>query len=642
MSQLASRFRDGLLATAAIVVSTILPGGRVWAGDPPAHSLNEFFDSSVLQRIDLRMDPAEWTLLHDKYLESTYYRCNFEWRGIVVASAGVKSRGTGSRNPIKPALGIDFSKFVSAQRFLGLKSIVLRNLAQDPTGAHEMVTEKMFARLGLPYSREAHVRLYVNDTYAGVYVLVEPFDERFLSTRFDESDGYLFEVTRTGDPYHFESLGSDPSLYVPAYFDPKTHSSNPDSAWLVNLIQLINSAPDSEFATSVGRYLDLEAFVTHLAVEQFMADWDGFLGELGMNNTYFYRRVKDRPALFLLWDKDGAMYGVDYSIWFNTNSNVLARRALAVPALRQRYMETIESAATAAGGPRGWMEQEFTRVVSLIHDSIREDPYLVCMHPDGYGPCTIAEVDALVDYTYQFLRGRSAFVRAELSSAGFTPAPRLLQPTAATNAASGEAVLVPGSLALLNAPIPFSDTPVQAPYPFPKELQGQQVMVAGQAAPIIRMAGQSILFQVPAEAPAGPMPIKFQSSGIAGNPLMVELRPARGGIFVATHADGTEITATHPASAGEIIVLYGTGFGKGKKDLATGEAAPLTELIELKQAITAIAGESPAEVLWAGLAPGYVGLHQIVLRLPDGLTSASRLTLTLASDGEPAVPFVLP
>ena len=99
-----------------------------------------------------------------------------------------------------------------------MRSFNTRNFAEDASMMHERLTMLMFARMSLPYLREAHARFFVNGQYAGIYLILEPIDTRFLNTHFDETDGYLYEFKWTGTPYHFEYLGGDSALYVPTHF----------------------------------------------------------------------------------------------------------------------------------------------------------------------------------------------------------------------------------------------------------------------------------------------------------------------------------------------------------------------------------------------------------------------------------------
>ena len=64
---------------------------------------------------------------------------------------------------------MDFDRYTSDQKFLGLKSFVLRNNTQDASNMHERLSMLLFRRLGLPASREAHTKLYINNEYAGLY-----------------------------------------------------------------------------------------------------------------------------------------------------------------------------------------------------------------------------------------------------------------------------------------------------------------------------------------------------------------------------------------------------------------------------------------------------------------------------------------
>ena len=157
-----------------IALSGLLIAARVLS----AQTINDFFDGSTLQEFRLTMAAADWQTLHDKYLDKkTNYHCDFTWHGITVKNVGIHTRGTGSLNPIKPGIGIEFGKFVTGQTFLTMDSLVLRNFSEDPTGLHERLAMEIFQRVGLPYLRVMHAKMYVNDQYVGLYEVVEPIDK---------------------------------------------------------------------------------------------------------------------------------------------------------------------------------------------------------------------------------------------------------------------------------------------------------------------------------------------------------------------------------------------------------------------------------------------------------------------------------
>ena len=190
------RARDFLLVLALLATGT---SGK-------AQTADELLDDAVVQELRLFLHPTDWTLLHTDFLENTYYPAELSWRGVEVKNIGVRSRGYGSRSGIKPALRVDFNRYVKDQEFLGLTSLVLKNSVQDPSFLHERLSMLLFRRMGIPAPREAYARLYVNDQYAGLYIIVEPIDKKFLRRNFDEDGGYLYEY-RWNDEYYFQYLG---------------------------------------------------------------------------------------------------------------------------------------------------------------------------------------------------------------------------------------------------------------------------------------------------------------------------------------------------------------------------------------------------------------------------------------------------
>ena len=170
------------------------------------------FNPDVVQRIDLRLHSADWEKLKQNFQENTYYPADLVYNGTTVLNTGIRSRGLGSRSATKPGLRVDFDRYSADLTFLGLKSLVLDNLTQDPSAVRETVTMKLFARLGIPAPREAHVRLYINDHYAGLYAVVESIDKSFLARVFGsigddtQNDGHLFEFDYL-DPWTFGYLG---------------------------------------------------------------------------------------------------------------------------------------------------------------------------------------------------------------------------------------------------------------------------------------------------------------------------------------------------------------------------------------------------------------------------------------------------
>src|ERR1700674_558508 len=186
----------------------------------PAQTPADLFDGSVVHEISLTMTAANWQAQKDHYLDNTYFNVDsFQWRGAAatttVNNIGIHSRGHGSRSPIKPGLHLGFDHYVKGQTFLGLTGLELKSNTEDPSLLHELLSMRLFQRMGIPAPREVSARFYVNGEYIGLYNLVEVINQEFLQRVFNENNGYLYQYAPgdwTGVPnagYHFEYLGQD-------------------------------------------------------------------------------------------------------------------------------------------------------------------------------------------------------------------------------------------------------------------------------------------------------------------------------------------------------------------------------------------------------------------------------------------------
>ena len=380
-----------------------------------AQGPEDLFNGTVLQRIDLLVNSRDWEKLKANFREDDYYPADVRWGGLTVRNAGIRSRGLGSRSGTKPGLKVDFNRYTTGQTFLGLASIVLDNLTQDPTGMRERVAMPFYERMGLPAPREAHAALYVNGAYAGLYAVVESIDQDFLRRVFGgvegqiENDGHLFEYKWTTE-WFFTYPGSNLDAYAPL-FKPVTHenaSAVSLYARVEAMFRAINESPDAMFVDSVSPYLDLPLFMKHLAVQSFLGQWDGILGYAGVNNFYLYRFENSSRSQFIAWDEDNAFRAADFPILPGYDRNVLVRRAMNVPELRAAYYAALRAAVASAIEPVGgvgWLEAEVQLQRSIID---------AAMQVDVLKPYTNAEYAAVADGLVEFARVRPAFVLSQI------------------------------------------------------------------------------------------------------------------------------------------------------------------------------------------------------------------------------------
>jgi hypothetical protein len=403
-----------LIAPAIAILLSSVPG--------LAQTSEELFDPSVLNDVRLTMRADDWEMLQAHFMEDTYYRADFRWRGTDVPIVGVRSRGSGSRNARKPGLKISFDQYIDGQRPFSMKSIVLANAVQDPAMLKQRLGLLMYARMGLPSPRVVHVRLFINEKYIGLYELIEPIDKPFLARVYGkdlngktENGGYLYEYHWKAD-YAWDYLGSDLQIYA-ELFEPKTHEEEaPVELYqpLEELFRTLNEVSDNALEERVGAMIDLAQFVRFLAVENFIADYDGFLGFWTANNFYLYRFQNRTLSQLLPWDKDSAFWERTYDIFHNVDTNVLARRVLGLPKYQRQYLEALQACAAIAmerpdtEKPVGWLEAE----VLFETAQIRQAGY-----DDVNKRFNNERFDDELQKVLRFARERGPFVAAQIDKA---------------------------------------------------------------------------------------------------------------------------------------------------------------------------------------------------------------------------------
>ena len=93
--------------------------------------------------------------------------------------------------------------------------------------------------------------------------------------------------------------------------------------------------------------------------------------------------------------------------------------------------------------------------------------------------------------------------------------------------------------------------------------------------------------------------------------------------------DGSINASDHPAKPGDVIVLYMTGQGAVSNPIPTGAPALGSPLSLTLATTTATIGGTNAEVLFSGLAPGFVGLLQVNIRIPNVAAGDQPLVVTI-------------
>ena len=91
--------------------------------------------------------------------------------------------------------------------------------------------------------------------------------------------------------------------------------------------------------------------------------------------------------------------------------------------------------------------------------------------------------------------------------------------------------------------------------------------------------------------------------------------------------------ASHPAKIGDIIQLWGTGFGPVVPLCGTGLACPSFLSYTIVPPVV-LAGNIPAVVTFAGLSPQFVGVNQINVQIPTGIAASNAVDVVRFATGQ--------
>lgn len=319
-------------------------------GTASAQSRDPIFDQSRLHEVRLVMEPNDWRALRENFRSNQFYATNVSLDGEVVQQVGVRSRGKGSRSGTKPGLLLDFNKYVANQQYHGMKRLVLDNQVQDNTFLKEPLSYTVFEAMGIASPQISYGRVTVNDEYWGVYWVIENIGKDFLKARFGEEAGNLYEYDYDDD-WRFSVRGDGTQrAYVPGPFKPETNEDNNDAGGLVRFVDVANSASQTGFGAAMGQFIDVNRWLTHVAVENALAGSDGIVGQQGMNNFYIYEFVSGKFVL-IPWDQDTTFVSATWPILFGLDTNVLIKKLTADPALLQVYRDAVKRTAATALNP---------------------------------------------------------------------------------------------------------------------------------------------------------------------------------------------------------------------------------------------------------------------------------------------------
>ncbi len=190
----------------------------------------------------------------------------------------------------------------------------------------------------------------------------------------------------------------------------------------------------------------------------------------------------------------------------------------------------------------------------------------------------------------------------------------------------------------------------------PTSLDGVSVSVGGQAAYVYYVSPTQINFMTP-NVSAGSAQVTVTTPSGTSSTFTVNVSTYAPAFFpwpnnqpVATRQDfslavaaGTFAGATTVAAKpGDVLILWGTGFGPTSPAAPVGTQVPTDKTYSTSSTVGVTINGAQVQVYGAALAGGFAGLYQVAIQVPGTLADGSYpLVATVGGASSPAVTLVV-
>jgi uncharacterized protein (TIGR03437 family) len=205
-------------------------------------------------------------------------------------------------------------------------------------------------------------------------------------------------------------------------------------------------------------------------------------------------------------------------------------------------------------------------------------------------------------------------------------------PTPSSNVAPGSAITIFG--------VNLADSvQVGLTSPMPQTLAGVTATVGDRLLPLYFVSPTQINAQLPVDLPLGVSNLVVTTPGEAQVTTSFTAAQDAPGLFAITsnkkayalafHQNGTLVTETSPATAGEALTLYGTGFGPTTPARPEGLAVPQSPSFVVTDPASVQVGTANFTAQNAYALPGAVGIDVVQFALASGAPSGGDFELTV-------------
>ena len=178
-----------------------------------------------------------------------------------------------------------------------------------------------------------------------------------------------------------------------------------------------------------------------------------------------------------------------------------------------------------------------------------------------------------------------------------------IAPAGVSNAAgqTPQSGVAPGSIISIFGVNLATDTVVAPDGMLPQTLGGLTVRVGDRLLPLFFVSPQQINAQLPDDlaagnqvltiSPAGAPEVRAPFTVVRNAPGLFPVAANGQAMAMAVHEDGSPVTADAPARSGELLTVYGTGFGPAERARPEGFPIPQSASYSMVDGVTVQVGD---------------------------------------------------
>jgi hypothetical protein len=335
-----------------LIAVILFPGGLLFSQMPG----DTLFDISVLHEIRINFnEPDYWNILLENYNGNViksheqnfdpqkdprsmyeqlnnlvkaaeddvpYLEASITVDGTAIDPVGVRLKGYSSffyANEFKKSFKIDFNEYNDTLNYFGINKINLNNGVGDPSFQRDVICYDLLKKAGIAVPRTAYAKLYLNDVYWGLYLLVEQVDKSFLKEHFASDEGNLYKAVGWTNLEYISDRFADYSESIRL----RTNEDISDGSDYVNLVKSINFLNGEDFNDSIQKLFYVDYFLKILAVDVITKNWDSYMQH--GRNLYLYHEPVSDLFYWIPWDYNLSLDGQFNSTWSEDDSNCRAK-----------------------------------------------------------------------------------------------------------------------------------------------------------------------------------------------------------------------------------------------------------------------------------------------------------------------------